>query len=421
MNNNIIYSIWLQQCIGYASQKIKTIISRFGSSYNVYNSSDSSRRTSGLFTAKQLKNMRETSIESIQKIFDCCTDLGYNVISIEDDEFPRRLYEITNPPCVLYVSGKMPDFDNTLTIAIVGTRTATSEGIRNSFTFGRDLAYAGAIVVSGGALGVDGASHRGVLESDGITVCVLGCGINYHYLNENFQMRQLIAKRGAVISEYPPNTPPVGHHFPERNRIISGLSNGVLVIEAGAKSGSLITAQLALEQNRDVFSVPGSLINRKAHGSNELLRQGAITVTSYKDIIAEYAQMYELTIERDSEIASEEEVADVPIAGKNIKNQNKRNNKIKSETVKYIDNKGQDNTQDIRSAKRREPKCPDEASNEAHAVFEALSDTPLYVDQISEKLNMPPQAVMSALTELEIFDAAENVTGGRFVRKYQED
>ncbi len=419
--SDIIYSVWLQQCIGYASPKIKAILSSFGSSYNVFLANDSLRRASGLFTPKQLKNMREISMSDIQKILDSCSEYGYKLLAIEDKAYPRRLYEIPDPPCVLYISGNMPDIDNTLTIGVVGTRTATTEGIRNSFTFGRDLSGCGAIVVSGGALGVDCASHRGVLQNDGVTVCVLGCGINYDYLRENAQMRRLIAKRGAVISEYPPDSPPASYHFPERNRIISGLSNGVLVIEAGVKSGSLITARLALEQNRDVFSVPGSLINEKAQGSNALLRQGAITVTSYKDIIDEYSQMYKLTVEYESTTASAEEVSDVPVAGKNKKISVSRNNTIKRETVKYIDSKRAERVKDTPRAERREPKCPDEASEEARAVFDVLSDAPLYVDQISDKLNISPQTVMSALTELEIFDAAENVTGGRYVRKYQED
>ena len=226
-------------------------------------------------------------------------------------------------------------------------------------------------------------------------------------------MRSLITNKGAVISEYPPDYPPTNYTFPQRNRIISGLSNGILVIEAGIKSGSLITAQLALEQNRDVFSVPGSLINARAQGTNSLIKQGAITVTSYKDIVEEYSQRYELTIEPESSIADESEVSDVPVSGRKTmpKNKRKRNeNRTVSPNINFGARQNNIQTNII-------PKCPDGASEEAKAVFDVLGENPLYIDEIADKLNMPPQKIMASLTELEIFGAAEGVSGGRYIRK----
>ncbi len=418
--SSALYSVWLQQCIGYNSHKIKEIISYFGTAAGVYNSTYAHRLSSGLFSPKQLKMLGEYPLSEASKILDDCAAHSYTVLTIEDKAYPRRLYEISNPPAVLYISGKMPDVDNTLTIGIVGTRTATSEGIRNSYTFGRDLSHCGAIVVSGGALGVDCASHRGVLQQDGITVCVLGCGINYNYLSVNAQMRRLITKKGAVISEYPPGTPAASYRFPERNRIISGLSNGVLVIEAGVKSGSLITARLALEQNRDVFSVPGSLINKRAQGSNALLKQGAITVTSYKDIIAEYADMYSLSIEYESAFAPDEEIKDIPVVGEKNVSQNKnfanyRNNTDKTVIDKYIDNSSA--AENEKPSPLNEKKCPDGVSDDARLVYSQLTQAAKTVDEIAEQLGFSAQQVMSALTELEIFDAAENFSGGRYIRK----
>ena len=411
--SNPLYAVWLQQCIGYNCHKLKEMLEFFGSAEEIYSASSYERRESGFFTPNQIKRFSSYTLEDACVIIDKCDKLGYGILSIEDDDYPNRLYEISNPPCVLYVSGKMPDVDNTLTIGVVGTRTATSEGIRNSFTFGRDLSMCGAIVVSGGALGVDCASHRGVLQNDGVTICVLGCGINYNYLSENAQMRSLITNKGAVISEYPPDYPPTNYTFPQRNRIISGLSNGILVIEAGIKSGSLITAQLALEQNRDVFSVPGSLINARAQGTNSLIKQGAITVTSYKDIVEEYSQRYELTIEPESSIADESEVSDVPVSGRKTmpKNKRKRNeNRTVSPNINFGARQNNIQTNII-------PKCPDGASEEAKAVFDVLGENPLYIDEIADKLNMPPQKIMASLTELEIFGAAEGVSGGRYIRK----
>lgn len=411
--NSSLYSVWLQQCVGYNFQKIKEVIEFFGSAEEIYKASPQQRRESGFFTQNQINRFSAYTLDNACDIIDKCEKLNYTVLSIEDEAYPKRLYEISNPPCVLYVHGRMPDVDNTLTIGIVGTRTATSEGIRNSFTFGRDLSMCGAIVVSGGALGIDCASHRGVLQNDGVTVCVLGCGINYNYLSENASMRKLIANNGAVISEYPPDYPPSNYTFPQRNRIISGLSNGILVIEAGVRSGSLITARLALEQNRDVFSVPGSLINAKAKGTNSLLKQGAITVTSYKDIVEEYAQRYELIIEHESVLADEAEIEDVPVAGK-PKQQTIKLNSDKTKREKLnIDSADRQNNKQIRNVSV----CPVGVSEEAGRVFDALSSTPHYIDEIADKLNLPPQAVMSSLTELEIFGAAEAVSGGRYIRK----
>lgn len=408
-----LYSVWLQQCIGYNSNKIKQILDYFGSAEDVYNASHNAKIDSRLFSQKQLNRFLSYTLDDARGIIDKCEKYNYSVLSIEDENYPQRLYEISNPPCVLYVSGKMPDVDNTLTIAVVGTRTATTEGIRNSFTFGRDLSKCGAIVVSGGALGIDCASHRGVLQNDGVTICVLGCGINCNYLPENAQMRKLITNKGALISEYPPDTPPTSYNFPARNRIISGLSNGVLVIESGLKSGSLITANLALEQNRDVFSVPGSLINARAQGSNSLLKHGAILVTSYKDIVSEYVQQYNLYVEHETVMADDNEISEVPVAGQRI-----RQARPVNKTVYPANNLSNNNTEqkNIGASDSQKSKCPDCVSDEAKLVYGALSDAPLNIDQIADKLNMPAQFVMSALTELEIFDAAKNISGGRYTR-----
>ena len=167
----------------------------------------------------------------------------------------------------------MPDIDNTFSIGIVGTRRATKYGIENSYRFAYALSKYGTIIVSGGALGVDGASHRGALATDGITICVRGCGLNCSYLRENSDIRSTIPKRGAVISEYPPDETPRNYYFPARNRIIAALSDGLLVMEAGKKSGSLITANLAAEQGKTIFALLGNN-SPQNEGSNALIKEG---------------------------------------------------------------------------------------------------------------------------------------------------
>ena len=189
----------------------------------------------------------------------------------------------------------MPDIDNTFSIGIVGTRRATKYGIENSYRFAYALSKYGTIIVSGGALGVDGASHRGALATDGITICVRGCGLNCSYLRENSDIRSTIPKRGAVITEYPPDETPRNYYFPARNRIIAALSDGLLVMEAGKKSGSLITANLAAEQGKTIFALLGNN-SPQNEGSNALIKEGlAIPVTDFMDILCEFDSLYATT------------------------------------------------------------------------------------------------------------------------------
>ncbi len=200
------------------------------------------------------------------------------------DLYPEILKEISDPPPVLYVLGDPTVLNETL-IAIVGSRASTSYGNRIAFDLGKKLAYSGVSVVSGLALGIDTESHRGALAGSGKTIGVLGCGVDVVYPRQNLPLFQEIVQNGAIVSEYPLGTTPEGFRFPARNRIIAGMSRGVVVVEAAKKSGSLITAQLALEEGREVYAVPGQVDSYKSEGSHWLLKQGAKLVQSEKDIL----------------------------------------------------------------------------------------------------------------------------------------
>lgn len=205
-----------------------------------------------------------------------------------DPAYPPLLREITKAPRQLYVRGALP-MPHALPLAIVGTRRATQDGIRLARQFGRDLAAAGFVIVSGLAFGIDAAAHEGALEANGACVAVLANGLASVYPHNNRRLAEkILAAGGAIISEYEPGEPPLPYKFIERNRIISGLSKGTLVIEAPEASGSLATAGFALEQNRDVFVVPGSVSHPNFRGANELIRQGAELVTKPEDILAAY-------------------------------------------------------------------------------------------------------------------------------------
>lgn len=212
--------------------------------------------------------------------------LGIKVIPLGDERYSPWLAAIVDPPSVLWVRGHVPPFDRPA-VAVIGSRQATPAGLQMGRALGEGLAAAGLTVVSGMARGVDGASHEGALAAGGVTVAVLGCGPDIVYPAEHRELATRVAASGGVISEFSPGTSPQSHHFPLRNRIISGLSRAVIVIEAGERSGSLITAKMAMEQGREVLVVPGNVLSGRNRGGHALIKDGARLVESVEDVLAE--------------------------------------------------------------------------------------------------------------------------------------
>lgn len=215
-----------------------------------------------------------------------CRELDIEVVSLEDARYPRLLKEIADPPVALYLKGRLPATDQC--IAIVGPREADGYGLRAAKMFARDLAEVGLTIVSGGARGIDTTAHEAALDAGGATIAVLGCGVDVVYPSANRELFGKISRSGALLSEYPPGTPPYSFHFPQRNRLISGLCRGVLLTEASRRSGSLITASCALDQNRDVFCVPGNIFTQACRGANDLIAHArALLVQEPADILRE--------------------------------------------------------------------------------------------------------------------------------------
>ncbi|MCQ9208506.1 MAG: DNA-processing protein DprA [Omnitrophica bacterium] len=210
----------------------------------------------------------------------------FKTLRITDKDYPANLKHIYDPPATVYLKGELILEDN-IAIAIVGSRRATPYGLKNAKSLAFELAARGITVVSGLARGIDSAAHRGALEAKGRTIAVLGSGLNVIYPHENERLAEEIAKSGAVISEFQQDVGPQRYHFPRRNRIISGLSLGVVVVEAAQKSGALITANCALEQGREVFALPGKIDSWTSRGTHDLIKQGAKLVESIEDIIEE--------------------------------------------------------------------------------------------------------------------------------------
>lgn len=354
MTDSAKYDIWLSLALGYSSPKPKAIHGLYNSIKEFYDGGENEWRLSGVLTQKDITSLSTTPLEKALEIIARCDSLGISVIAFDDAEYPEKLSEIYDPPAVLYVKGKLPDFSSHLTIAMVGTRKATVYGKMASHLIAGSLAKVGTIIVSGGAVGIDSLSHIGAMEAGGVTVCVLGCGINYPYLMENKKMRDEIASTGALISAYPPDYPSGKFTFPERNRIISGLSDGVVVIEAGVKSGSLITARLAMEQGRDVFAVMGNITSPYSQGTNALIKDGAIPVTDYTDITSYYPQ-FSIVAEPD------DPVIPVPVHKKHVG-----------------------------------------VSENAKKVYAVITAEPIHIDSITSASGLPVNRVLQAITELEL-------------------
>ena len=225
--------------------------------------------------------------EEIDNEFKACRKLGLGLISIDDPQYPVNLKNIPGSPIVLYVKGKLEEADR-LGLAIVGSRRASYYGLNIAQKFAAELSAQGLTIVSGMARGIDTAAHKGALKANGRTIAVIGSGFNYIYPEENIELAEEISKNGAVISEFSVDMPPKRENFPRRNRIISGLCMGTLVVEAARNSGAIITADFALEQGREVFALPGKVDTMSAYGTNELIKQGAKLVTCVDDILEEF-------------------------------------------------------------------------------------------------------------------------------------
>lgn len=288
-----LYWVWAQNALGISSSvKSDEIISYFGNAESLYFAGEYEWRISGIFTPGQINKLKTTTLDEAKKIVYDCQRYRIKIITPDDADYPSMLFKLPNLPLVLYVRGNLDCLKNKISIAVVGAREASDIGARIARALSASLSRSGAIIVSGAAKGIDSAAHSGALDAGAQTVAVLGCGFGTDYLPENEPLRREIAGHGALVTEYPPLTPAFGRNFPFRNRIISGLSYGTIVIEANEKSGSLRTVGHAIEQGRDIFAVPGDITSSMNMGTNKLLRDGAKPVFNAMDVLEEYAERF---------------------------------------------------------------------------------------------------------------------------------
>jgi len=281
------YWVWLSSLPGVGNKSCLNLVRHFGSAENVYQCSFSELIASGVIKESTARNVSENrNLDVVNEYLKTVKENGIKVYTIHDDEYPENLKNIYDPPPVLYVKGELIKEDS-LAVSIVGSRKASDYGLKVAERIASRLSELGITIISGMALGIDSAAHRGALAAGGRTIAVFACGLKYVYPMANYRLSQEIQKYGAIISEYPFDKEAYPAQFPARNRIISGMSLGVIVVEAGEKSGSLITADFALEQGREVFAVPGNISSPNSKGTNTLIKSGAKLVSKMEDIIEE--------------------------------------------------------------------------------------------------------------------------------------
>lgn len=381
--------LWLSELRGLQNETRLALLRHFGSPEAVYYADREEILLTDGMTPEQAARLDDHDLAGAQKILGRCEELGISLLTIQDAAYPRRLLNIYDPPCLLYVRGRLPAFDEEAAVAVVGTRSCTPYGISCAEKLGYGIARCGGLVVSGLAAGIDSAALRGALRANGRAAAVLGNGLDVVYPRENQYLYEDVASAGCLISEYPPGTRPVGSHFPRRNRILSGLSVAALVVEAPERSGALITAAAALEQGRDVFAVPGPIDAPASAGCNQLIRDGAGLVSDAWDILREYEGHFPEKLCPPGQASPRPQVTGY-------------------QTEK---------AEPARPAKPMVDPAESGLTDDQTALLRTLDgDTPMLVDDLIEQTGIPTRRVLSALTLLEIEGLVTQHSGKRYTR-----
>ena len=398
------YYLWLQQAIGPGAENSGLIFETFSSAEEIFRATDTERRISGVFTAEQIERMNTTDIEDSYKIMGECAAAGVDILTPLDDDYPKNLLNISDYPIVLYVKGSLDVLKRKIPIAIVGTRKPAPRSIASAQELSKALTKCGFVVISGGALGIDTAAHTGAISVGEETIAVLGCGHLFKYLKTNEPLRDVISTNGATISEYPPSTDSFKWNFPIRNRIISGMSVGTIVVEGKKKSGSLITAKHAMLQNRDVFALPSAELGATSDGCEELLKDGAIPVEMPMDVISEYLSIHAEKIKIDESIDLSMNLLSLGLSKNSFDNQVEK-------IVKQHEDLERERA-DRRKPKKRE--LTDSVSDEAKRVYAIFTRDPISMKEIADSVIMPASSLLGALTELELLGYIELLSNTKY-------
>jgi DNA processing protein len=373
-----LHWIWYAQLPGLSLRRKAQLLQYFSSPEDIFHAPKSNLEQTGFLQKEELEALANKTLTGAKQIEQACEDLGVFVLPYGLPQYPAKLRNIPDAPMVLYCLGKMPDLQIQPAVGVVGTRKATGYGISTAQVLAAQITSCGGLVVSGAAAGIDAAAMNGAMDASGSCIGVLGCGVDVVYPKSNRELYNRTAKVGCLISEYPPGTKPSPWNFPQRNRIISGISNAVLVIEAPLSSGALITAKQALEQGKDVFCVPGNIDNENCAGSNALLRDGAAIACSGWDILQNY-QHYDGVALREPVLP----------AKKNIEPQQEEADKISV-----------DNMQTTPYSVQHE--VISGLSEQEKAIFQCLTPQPRPIDEVIAQIGESSGKVLSILTRLSL-------------------
>ena len=390
--------IWLTTRKGLGHRGVLQVLEYFGTPERAfYADPEQYDQIPGLSSLAR-SSLREKGMEGVDRILGECDRLGVRIMTLRDGNYPERLQEIPDPPAVLYIRGALYRFDQEAAVGIVGSRKPSSNGTKVAAQLGLELARSGVLLVSGIAQGIDSIALKGALQGGGRVVSVLGGGVDVPYPWENRYLYEDVAAAGALISEYPPGTPPLGEHFPIRNRIISGLALGVVAVECARYSGTMKTVDHAMEQNRDVFAVPGNIDAPMSEGPNWLLRQGARAVTCAQDILEEYADRFPQKLSKAAPLSPEAAQQRLEQAmPREERPEPSAKAEVKRETV---------------PREQQKVRFTDDQLSLLHQLGKRGSS--YTADELVELTQIPARRVLSALTMLQVDGAVQELPGRRF-------
>ena len=382
---NTVYWIWLQLHLG-AGARVQRYLEPFENVRELYEC----ERYHYDFARAKSHALENKDLTQAQKIMEHCAQKSYRILTPDDAAYQNAFRHMPDFPCALYVQGNL-DWNAEPMISIVGARRATYYGLNVATRLAYSLSAGGAVVVSGGALGIDSSAHKGALFAGGKTVMVLGCGLDGAYLKENEALRSAAVQSGAVISEFPPQFEANRFSFPIRNRLIAALSLGTVVVQAGVKSGSLITADFAKQYGRDVYGVPGGIYNKEYQGVNELIRDGAGIVTGVEDILGNYEAQYAHKIDVQKAAAYD------------IREHEDIYRELPKTKIAAVDEEIELRLDEKKRIKGLAPKT--------RLVYDSLETGKKHINEISTLTALSQPEVLSELTTLELMDAVEALEG----------
>ena len=392
------FELWLNVATDGNAELIYQLIKAFGSAEEVYNADSKA-------IYKKVKDIEDEyvdmlcdkSMDGVDKCKEFCNKYGVRIITLGQSGYPERLSMIFNPPRLLYLMGNDIDIDDNVCIAVVGTRFCSDYGISSSRKISYEITKQGAVVVSGIAKGIDAAAHSACIEADGVTVAVLGSGLATAYPACNRELYKKVLSRGLLITEYPPYSPPDKAHFPVRNRIISGLSLGVLVVEGNVRSGALITARHALKQGKQVYAIPSKINEYSGSGNLELIKNGAKVVTCGADIIEDFELSFPHKVKANYKLTAPPPVDNVHEEPKRI---SKKEAKPEIKTVPDVENASWYN----------------ELTPTGRHIARELKEKNMTADDLVKK-GIPLDELLTELTVMEIQQIIEAIPGGFYKLK----